>query len=251
MLCVFCTAMFLMKNITTSNMLQLLGVNLDDGDFAVVDVNHKKTPHGGRKGSFTERPKTNKSNTRKNTSGKQKAAKTSFAEKPVAFVSSGTMLGDSITKKVVMETIVDSKETTIGVEKVGAFEMHTTGFGSKMMAKMGFIEGRGLGKDGQGMVRPIEPVQRPKSLGLGVEFESGEASGMEAESTPTVVRSSLKSHHSKRIGGFEKHTKGFGSKMMEKMGFIPGSGLGRDGQGIVDPLMSVRRPKSLGLGARD
>jgi G patch domain-containing protein 2 len=232
--------------------LQLLGENLDDGDFAVVDASNKKTPHGGRKCSFTERPKNNKSSGRKNNSGKQKVTKTSFAEKPVAFVSSGTMLGDSITKKVVMETIVDSKETTIVVEKVGAFEMHTTGFGSKMMAKMGFIEGRGLGKDGQGMVRPIEPVQRPKSLGLGVEFESGEVSGTkEAQPSPKVVRSCLKSHHSKRIGGFEKHTKGFGSKMMEKMGFVPGSGLGKDGQGIVDPLMAVRRPKSLGLGARD
>lgn len=226
-------------------------MNLDDGDFAVVDVNNKNIPHGTRKGSFSDRPKSDKLSGRKNTSGQQKAAKTSFAEKPVAFISSGTMLGDSITKKVVMETIVESKETTIVVEKVGAFEMHTTGFGSKMMAKMGFIEGRGLGKNGQGMVRPIEPVQRPKSLGLGVEFESSEVTTKVVPSTPKVVCSSLKSHHSKRIGGFEKHTKGFGSKMMEKMGFVPGSGLGKDGQGIIDPLMAVRRPKSLGLGARD
>jgi G patch domain-containing protein 2 len=33
--------------------------------------------------------------------------------------------------------------------KVGSFEMHTKGFGSKMMAKMVFIEGTLLGKDGR------------------------------------------------------------------------------------------------------
>ncbi|KAJ1697920.1 hypothetical protein LUZ63_006432 [Rhynchospora breviuscula] len=224
---------------------KLLGVNHDDGDFAIVDVKNKTKSCRPTKGSLAERPKSNKSSGRKNTSGKQKAGKTTFAEKPVAFVSSGTMLGDSITKKIVMETVVDSKETTVVVEKVGEFEMHTTGFGSKMMAKMGFIEGHGLGKDGQGMIQPIEPVQRPKSLGLGVEFESGEVNGSKVvQSNPKVVR-----YREKQIGGFEKHTKGFGSKMMEKMGFVPGSGLGRDGQGIIDPLMAVRRPKSLGLGA--
>jgi G patch domain-containing protein 2 len=33
--------------------------------------------------------------------------------------------------------------------KVGTFEMHTKGFGSKMMAKMGFIESTGFCKDGR------------------------------------------------------------------------------------------------------
>lgn len=48
---------------------------------------------------------------------------------------------------------------------------------------------------------------------------------------------------------FEQHTKGFGSKMMTKMGFIPGTGLGKDAQGITTPLTVVRLPKSQGLGA--
>ncbi|KAL6219547.1 hypothetical protein ACLB2K_007306 [Fragaria x ananassa] len=41
-----------------------------------------------------------------------------------------------------------------------------------MLAKMGFIEGGGLGKEGQGRAEPILAVQRPKSLGLGVEFSN-------------------------------------------------------------------------------
>jgi G patch domain-containing protein 2 len=33
--------------------------------------------------------------------------------------------------------------------KVGTFEMHTKGFGSKVISQMGFIEGTCLGKDGR------------------------------------------------------------------------------------------------------
>jgi G patch domain-containing protein 2 len=33
--------------------------------------------------------------------------------------------------------------------KLGTFEMNTKGFGSKMMAKMGFFVATGLGKDGR------------------------------------------------------------------------------------------------------
>jgi len=52
-----------------------------------------------------------------------------------------------------------------------------------MMAKMGFIEGTGLGKDGQGIVQPIQAIHRPKSLGLGVQFDS-EAEAIKARTEP-------------------------------------------------------------------
>ncbi|KAG6547212.1 hypothetical protein Mapa_011464 [Marchantia paleacea] len=49
---------------------------------------------------------------------------------------------------------------------------------------------------------------------------------------------------------FEAHTTGFASRMMEKMGYVKDHGLGREKQGIIQPLEAVMRPKSLGLGAR-
>ncbi|CAL4997976.1 unnamed protein product [Urochloa decumbens] len=199
-------------------------------------------------------------------SGKKSSTKrqVSFAERPVSFVSCGTM-AESITETIAVDSS-GGGDTSCGKAaesnstQLGTFEVHTKGFGSKMMAKMGFIEGNGLGKDGQGIVQPIQAIHRPKSLGLGVEFDS-EAEAIKARTEPMKARSepskmrpeprrNMRAPETSGVGSFERHTKGFGSKMMAKMGFVPGSGLGRDGQGIATPLTAVRRPKSRGLGAK-
>ncbi|XP_005374768.1 PREDICTED: G patch domain-containing protein 2 isoform X2 [Chinchilla lanigera] len=39
-----------------------------------------------------------------------------------------------------------------------------------------------------------------------------------------------------------------GNRMLQNMGWSPGSGLGRDGKGIAEPIRAVQRPKGLGLG---
>lgn len=196
-------------------------------------------------------------------SGKRPYSKkqVSFAERPVSFVSCGTMA------ESVMETIAvgsHEKAAESNSAQLGSFEAHTKGFGSKMMAKMGFIEGTGLGKDSQGIMQPIQAIHRPRSLGLGVEFDS-ESEAIKARtevtepiktrSEPREVRPgpmhSMRTVETNGAASFERHTKGFGSKMMAKMGFVPGSGLGRDGQGIATPLSAARRPKKRGLGAKD
>jgi hypothetical protein len=75
----------------------------------------------------------------------------------------------------------------------GAFEKHTTCIGSKLMKQMGY-EGRGLGANGQGIVRPIEVVEWPRYTGLGyVREEVGECSKTKEEEnskTPEVSESS-------------------------------------------------------------
>tara|TARA_B100001121_G_scaffold256114_1_gene233885 strand:+ start:395 stop:637 length:243 start_codon:yes stop_codon:yes gene_type:complete len=56
----------------------------------------------------------------------------------------------------------------MGLQQFASFEAHTTGFGSRMLAKMGFKgEGSGLGRSGQGIASPVLAERRPKKKGLG------------------------------------------------------------------------------------
>lgn len=247
---------------------KLIGSSKDDADFPVVD-----TPQSARIGSarrkLTKNLADNQGSGSSSKNGKIRSGTRPGAyNQPVSFVPSGVIQSevvqvsttgpnDSFNQEV---KAVDNSPLTFG-----SFEVHTKGFGSKMMAKMGYVEGEGLGKDGKGMASPIEVIQRPKSLGLGMEFVESNSEAVNVAdrnggsgrySTPKIGSAKSSSpnigavrNSAPNIGAFEKHTKGFGSKMMAKMGFVEGMGLGRDSQGIVAPLVAVRRPKARGLGA--
>ncbi|KAL6331563.1 hypothetical protein AAG906_011503 [Vitis piasezkii] len=117
------------------------------------------------------RSKSSKSQVSHHGSGKKDS---SYARQPVSFISSGIMQSEAVQMEtagsIEAESTYHENKGGASSTKLGAFEVHTKGFGSRMMAKMGFVAGQGLGKDGQGMVKLIEVTKRPKSLGLGVEF---------------------------------------------------------------------------------
>lgn len=50
-----------------------------------------------------------------------------------------------------------------------------------------------------------------------------------------------------RLGEWEKYTKGIGSKLMMKMGYVVGTGLGREGEGRVEPVTAYVYPQGVSL----
>jgi len=60
---------------------------------------------------------------------------------------------------------------------------------------------------------------------------------------------SSKANPDSRVGEFEKHTKGFGSRYMSKFGFEKGKGLGKNEQGIPQSILYVKNNKTAVLGA--
>ncbi|TRZ10764.1 hypothetical protein HGM15179_016336 [Zosterops borbonicus] len=51
------------------------------------------------------------------------------------------------------------------------------------------------------------------------------------------------------FGSWERHTKGIGQKLLQKMGYVPGRGLGKNAQGIINPIEVKQRKGRGAMGA--
>ncbi|KAK8683023.1 hypothetical protein V6N13_039098 [Hibiscus sabdariffa] len=153
---------------------KLIGADDEDADFAVNEGFDMRASDAGRtrakkaaKGSGSK--KASSSNIGESSWRKRSGKKVSYASQPVSFVSSGIMVSETDEVRTTDPEGTSESYEPKGIARsaqFGAFE-HTKGFGSKMMAKMGFVEGMGLGKDSQGITNSLVATRLPKSRGLG------------------------------------------------------------------------------------
>ncbi|XP_040009556.1 zinc finger CCCH-type with G patch domain-containing protein [Xiphias gladius] len=73
--------------------------------------------------------------------------------------------GDQVAYAKVMDPAVEST-VTLNTANFGGWEAHTRGIGSKLMLKMGYEYGKGLGKMQEGRVEPVMAVVLPKGTSL-------------------------------------------------------------------------------------
>lgn len=170
-----------------------------------------------------------------------------------------------------------SFESVLGL---AGWEKHTKGFGSKMLSKMGYERGLGLGKKCQGVATPMESVvgHKPLPSGLGLDFVRqhidgvlggagagcGAEGGEHGESGGAPTESSLKRRRpdlppdpapSRRGSGKSKVVEGSVFDFLNTIGPPPKSTSGSGGGGgsgffgEVKAKCEAKRPLSAGGGA--
>ncbi|XP_062397915.1 tuftelin-interacting protein 11 [Sardina pilchardus] len=85
--------------------------------------------------------------------------------------------------------------------------------------------------------QPSRAAAPPKNLQTGGNFKSSQR-GFAGNIRP-----------GQDLGTWEKHTRGIGQKLLQKMGYVAGQGLGKNAQGIVNPIEAKVRKGKGAVGA--
>ncbi|KAH0459275.1 hypothetical protein IEQ34_012089 [Dendrobium chrysotoxum] len=156
--------------------------------------------------------------------------------KPVQFISTGT--------------VMPNQEVERNAEESAASENHNPSAG------LGFGLGFRADPDKTGEGDEDEnflPTAFGRKIKEAAQRREREREEMEREKLRSEKKSigRRETGSFKEVGKFESHTRGIGLKLMEKMGYKMGTGLGKSEQGITVPIEAKLRPKGMGMGFND
>lgn len=156
--------------------------------------------------------------------GKKGGQKSNVPKSEISFVSHGYIHPEDSPKDESDSNAASAKQEVIASSKVEEQIHLQPSLESKPMAMMTKAEAKLLAKK-------RKKEKRRKEICLDSPRNPNSAQGIYAS--------------------FEKHTTGIGSKLLSKWGFQKGmhAGLGKQNDGITEPIQVASRPKSLGLGA--
>ncbi|KAK7073723.1 hypothetical protein SK128_023308 [Halocaridina rubra] len=95
---------------------------------------------------------------------------------------------------------------------------------------------------------PCDKTDLQESPSEGSFQEASDEDSSDVEAAVFVPTNSWLQHSlSQRLGDWEKFTTGIGSKLMQKMGYVVGTGLGPSGEGRVEPVVAYVYPQGVSL----
>ena len=120
---------------------------------------------------------------------------------------------------------------------------------------LGFVSG-GLFHDEGDQSGAETPEELTNSAGEENKDEDGKPKSFIPSTKKTLKQETFKEQdpkkkykkHSKQFGAWEKYSSGFASRMLEKMGY-KGKGLGKTGEGIIEPITAKKRSGRGAIGA--